>query len=287
MKLDNIKTFISIGAHCDDVEYRTGGLFSRLTRQGARGVYVVMVENPYVGSGYIIKDAATALATRRAESLKGAAQLGAARVEFFGFKSYYLHTPDRQTVFPAFRSREETIAMANEVTWYGLPPVQNAYLFPECVARLVNLITEEKPDLILNHTPNDRHPDHYSVGRFVELVTNDLNNAGANLTQLHREPGSGGSMGGWRPTIFFELSAADVERQQRAMECFPSQFPGGLKGYAERRARAFGKLAGVTFAEGYTASGGGADGSWSRYDHEWERCVAMPADPITVIPLNA
>lgn len=284
MNLSNIKTFISIGAHCDDVEARTGGLFARLTRQGARGVYVVMVENPFVGKGYAVKDAETALATRRAESRQGAAVLGAARVEFFAFKSYYLHTPDRRTVFPAFRSREETEAMAAEVSWYGLPPVHNAYLFPECVRRLTSLIEEEKPDLILTHTPNDRHPDHYDVGRFVDLVVNDLNAAGAKLNMLLREPGSGGPMGGWRPTLLFELSEADVECQQRALDCFPSQFPEGIAGFARARAARFGRLAGVPLAEGYTRSSGGWGGAWDK-DDGWNEVISLANEPMELIRL--
>ena len=282
LDLTGVRTFISIGAHCDDVDIRTGGLFARLTRQGARGVYVVVVENPYVGPGYAVKDAESALAIRRAESRRGAAVLGAARVEFFAFKSYYLHTPDRRSVFPAFRSRAETEAMAAEVSWYGLPPVHNAYRFPECVRRLTDLIGEEKPDLIVTHTPNDRHPDHYDVARFVDLVLHDLNAAGGNYRLLLREPGSGGPMGGWCPTVLVELSEADVETQQRAINCFPSQQLTGGAGFARARAIRCGRLGGVPFAEAYTQ--GGEGGAWDD-DDGFRRTVGMAAAPLEVIRL--
>lgn len=284
MNFKDLKTFIVIGAHCDDVEGRSGGLFARLTRQGARGVYVVMVENPYVGKGYQVPDAATALAIRRAESRRGAEMLGAARVEFFAFKSYYLHTPDRRQVFPAFRSRAETEAMAAEVSWYGLPPVQNAYLFPECVARLTTLIAEEKPDLIVTHCPNDRHPDHYAVGRFVDLVVNDLNAAGARLTLLLREPGGGGPMGGWRPNVLVELSEQDIETHQRAIDCFPSQHPNGMAGFARAQAVRFGRLGGVPFAEGYARGGGAWGGAWAT-EEGFREGFALATAPLEIIRL--
>jgi len=274
-----------IGAHCDDVEGRFGGLFARLTRQGARGVYVVAVENPYVGAGVKMPDADTALATRRAESRRGAAVLGAARVEFFAFKSYYLHTPDLRQILPAFRSREETEAWVAQVSWYGLPPVQNAYRFPECVERLTSLIAEEKPDLIVTHCPNDRHPDHYAVGRFVDLVVNDLNRAGAGLKLWLREPGGGGPMGGWRPNILVELSESDVEVNQRALDCFPSQHPQGIPGFARKRAELMGRLGGVRYAQGFAWGGGAADGSWGE-ESGFAEGLALATAPMEVIRLD-
>lgn len=285
MELDGIKTFVSIGAHCDDIEGRAGGLFARLTRQGARGVYVIVVENPFIAADVDIKDAATALATRRAESRHGAAILGAARVEFFNFKSYYLTTPDRGQIFPAFRNREEVEAMAAEAYYYGLPPVQNAYLFPECVACLTSLLEEEKPDLIVTHSPNDRHPDHYAVARFTDLVINDMNAAGAHLRTWLREPSGGGPMGGWRPTILVELSETDVAIKQRAMDCFPSQHPNGMDGFADRLARRYGELGGVPYAEAYTEGGGACGGAWAT-EQGFEEALGMANAPLRVIRLT-
>ena len=285
MKLDGIKTFISIGAHCDDIEGLNGGLFARLTRQGARGVYVVMVENPYLGPGSGLEmDTATALATRRDESRAGAAILGAARVEFFEFKSYYLSTPDRRQIFPAFRSREETETMAADVYWHGLPPVQNAYLFPECVARLTTLIEQEQPDLIITHSPNDRHPDHYATARFTDLVVNDLNAAGADLKLWLRQPNNGGPMGGWRPTILVELSAADLEVKRRSLECFPSQHPCGMGDYARILAERLGRLGGVPWAEGYTEGSGAWGGTWNT-DAGFNEGLRLANAPLRVVRL--
>ncbi len=285
MDLNQVKTFISIGAHCDDVEYRTGGLFSRLVRQGARGVYVVMVENPWVGPGVEVADSATALAIRRSEARAGAAVLGAARVEFFAFKSFYLSTPDRRVLYPAFRDRAETEALAAEVHWYGLPPVANAYLFPECVTRLGGLIREEQPDLILTHMPNDRHPDHYEVSRFCDLVVNDMRRDEGLKTEMWlREPGSGGALGGWHPNLLVELSEADVARHQRAIDCFPSQFPKGMAGYARARAEAYGRLGGVRFAEPYAGSSRVGSGKWDCGDGRVE-ALALAGAPVQTFRL--
>jgi LmbE family N-acetylglucosaminyl deacetylase len=232
-----------------------------------------------------VADADAALAIRRAESRRGAAVLGAARVEFFAFKSYYLHTPDLRQVFPAFRSRAETEAWAAEVSWYGMPPVQNAYRFPECVERFTSLIAEEKPDLIITHTPNDRHPDHYAVGRFVDLVVNDLNAAGAGLKLLLREPGGGGPMGGWRPNVLVELSEADVETNQRALDCFPSQHPAGIHGFALARAVQYGRLGGVRYAQGFAWGSGAWGGSWGE-EAGFKEGLALAEAPFEIIRLD-
>lgn len=284
MNLDGIRTFLNIGAHCDDVEGQSGGLFARLTRQGARGVYAIMIENAFVGPG-VEMDTATALATRRAEARAGAAALGAARVEFFEFKSYYLSTPDRRQIFPAFRSREETEAMASDVYWYGLPPAQNAYLFPECVERLTTLIEQEQPDLIITHSPNDRHPDHYATARFTDLVVNDLNAAGANFPLWLYPPSGGGPMGGWRPTLLVELSETDLETKRQAFECFPSQHPHGMGDFARKHAERFGRLGGIPLAEGYTEGGGASSDTWDS-DAGFEEGLRLANAPLRIIPLS-
>ena len=285
IRLSEITKFICIGAHCDDVEGRMGGLFARLSSQGARGTYVVMVENAFVAEASGIADTETALATRRAESRRGAAELGAARVEFLAFKSYYLSAPDRRQVIPAFRSREETAAMAADIYWYGLPPVQNAYLFPECVERLTSLIHEEQPELVITHTANDRHPDHYAVARFTDLVVTDVNASGAGIRLLLREPGGGGPMGGWRPMVLVELSEEHLTMKERALECFPSQHPNGMHGFARRLAEQYGKLGGVPLAEAYTIGGGAEGGSWGT-DEGFAEGLAMANAPMRVLRLN-
>ncbi|NLL84159.1 MAG: hypothetical protein GX230_07985 [Lentisphaerae bacterium] len=282
--LGKVKSFMVIGAHCDDVEGRTGAIFSRLVRQGARGTYVVAVENPYVGAGVELNDAMKALETRREESRAGAAVLGAARIEFFAFKSYYLYTAERELIFPAFRDREEVEAMAAKAVYYGLPPINNAYLFPECVARLTDLIAEEKPDLIITHASNDRHPDHYGVARFVDLVVGDLNDQGAGIELWFRDPGAGAPLDGWRPQILVEVSAEDVEISQRALDCFPSQHPKGIDGFVERRTKQYGRLAGVPYAQGFTVAGRTRKGSWDD-DEGFAAIIAAVTAPFVVYPL--
>jgi LmbE family N-acetylglucosaminyl deacetylase len=277
-------TFISIGAHCDDVEGRTGGTFARLVRQGARGVYVVVVENAFTAPG-VVMDTVTALATRRQEARDGAALLGASRVEFFEFKSYYLSTPDRRQVMPAFRDRADVEAMASDIHWHGLPPVQNAYLFPECVQRLRQLIEDEQPSLILTHSPNDRHPDHYAVSRFTDLVVGDLNAEGAGLSLWFRQPGGAGSMGGWRPTVLVELSEEDLEIKRRSLESFPSQHPAGMGRFAHDLARRCGRLGGVQYAEAFCDGGGAPRGAWDT-DPGLAAEVSLASTPLRVVRLS-
>jgi len=49
-----------------------------------------------------------------------------------------------------------------------------------------------------------------------------------------------------------ELADADVERKQKAIECYKSQYPQGLlDNFAVKRAKNYGKIAGIKYAEAY------------------------------------
>ncbi len=259
MKVKDINSFIAIGAHCDDVDLRCGGTFSRLAREGKKGCYVVSVENAYTGSHFSVKDSHEALAIRRNESAKASLLLGAERLEWLEFKSFYFSTPEAGSrVYPSFESLTSLQEELKDVIFSGLPPVANADCFPACRDRLNRLLDEVSPDAVFTHSPDDRHPDHYSLSRFVEMTVRERN-----IDLYFWEPGSGGPIGGYAPDFFVELSEEDVKRKQEAIDCYPSQFPEGLlSGFAEDRARAYGEYAGVKYAEAFRKGSCGRSDPW-------------------------
>ena len=253
MDLSSIDRFMAIGAHCDDVDIRMGGTFARLVREGKQGCYVVAVENAYVGPHFVVDSAREALQIRRRESTEAAGILGADRLEWLRFKSYYLSEPDRTVVYPLFESQEAMREQLEDVILEGLPPVSMAYAAPECVERVTSLIDDFAPDVVFTHYPDDRHPDHYNLSRFLSLLWEDSEReGGCEYDVVFWEPGSGGPLARFRPNLFVELSEEDVETKDRALNCYWSQFPESTrKGYAAQRAGTYGEVIDVPYAEAF------------------------------------
>lgn len=139
-----------------------------MIREGKRGAYVVAVENAYAYEGYLLGSSREALAMRREESRRGSKILGAARVEWLLFKSYYLSTNEPfSRIYPTFESLESLQNEMKDAILDGLPPVLNADRQPVCVERFHKLIDDYDPDVVFVHSPDDGHVDHYCVARFV------------------------------------------------------------------------------------------------------------------------
>jgi len=253
MRFKEINTFMAVGAHCDDVDLRCGGTFSRLAREGKSGCYVVAVENAYTGPHYHITSSREALAVRRAESSRASAILGADRLEWLEFKSFYFSTPaPRSCICPSFDSMEAFQAEMRDVIFTGLPPVANADRFPACCRRLNQLIKDCAPQVVFTHSPDDRHPDHYALSRFVEFIVGEQNKQGANIDIYFWEPGSGGPIVEYAPDTFVELSEEDINRKQNAINCYLSQLQDGIVNtFAADRAGAYGGLVNLKYAEAF------------------------------------
>ena len=244
--MNEIKRFMAIGAHCDDIDLRCGGTFARLVREGKEGCYVVGVENAYVGKHFFVEDSYKALEIRRQESLEAARIIGANKVEWLEFKSFYFSKLAlRSKIFPSFDSAESIYKDLKNAILRGLPPVANADRFARCRDKLIQLIDDFSPQIIFTHSPDDRHPDHYALARFVEFIVRKINRDGKNVEIYFWEPGSNGPIVGFAPNCFFEMADRDVATKQKAIECYKSQYPQGLlDNFAVKRARNYGKIAG-------------------------------------------
>ncbi len=249
--------FMAVGAHCDDVDLRCGGTFSRLVREGAQGCYVVAVENAYVCAHFPVKDAHEALRTRREEATRASEILGASRLEWLDFKSYYFNTLDNpfKHIFPTFESLDMLNREMKDVDFIGGPPVHIADRLPQCLDTFKRLVLDVGPRIIFTHAPDDRHPDHYAMARFVEKAVREISNDGAEIKLCFWEPGSAGPMMSFQPDLFVELSEEDIETKRRALDAYVSQDPNGehvrRASFASHRAAAWGRLAGIPFAEAF------------------------------------
>jgi len=256
MDLSSIDSFMAIGAHCDDVDIRCGGTFARLVAEGKKGCYCVTTENAYTGEHWRAEGSHDALATRRKEVGRASRIIGADRVEWLGLKSHYFSTEEPDSmVFPWFDNYENVCRQFKHFILEGGPPALNADRFPESSGRLRDLIEDFGPQVIFTHSPDDRHPDHYSVARFVEIVVKKMNDDGQEIELYFWEPGSFGPMADFAPDFFVELSSSHVAAKQKAMDCYESQFRKGcLDGFASARTSAYGGIVGVKHAEAFRHS---------------------------------
>ncbi len=253
-ELKGIKRFVCIGAHCDDIELRAGGLFAKLTRQGAEGLYVILVDCSYVRNELRdeIKTSANARNIRRNEAKKGSEILGAAKTVFVGalpihFQKKNIHS-GQGLFYPQFTSYDKTMREMQDIDFTGKQPLIYASKNPEFKMKLRKVIEDWKPDAVFSHSTGDGHPEHNVT---AVLVGNIMEESHLNdkIPFFQWRPGSRGSYSFYNPTHFMALDKQDIEIWQRAMECFPSQFSkDSLKDTAFKTARTYGRISGLEYA---------------------------------------
>lgn len=123
------KTILCIGAHPDDCEFRCVGTAALWAKAGNRVVLVSMTDGR---SGHHTMSPDAVAERRRSEAAKAAA--------FISAENFVLDTPDG--------SLEATL---------------------ENRAKVIRLVREIRPDLIITNRPNDYHPDH----RYTSLLIQD------------------------------------------------------------------------------------------------------------------
>jgi LmbE family N-acetylglucosaminyl deacetylase len=255
----NIKRFICIGAHSDDIEMRCGGLFARLARQGAEGLSIVAVDGPYVrgdegATSSNMVSAVDNIKLRESEAEAGARRLGAANLEFLHLHPYHFYKEavdnnNFEVRCPAFCDYEEAAEVMQEAVFTGRPFVTYAKYNAAFMKRFEQLIKDWQPDAIFTHSLADRHPDHYAVSDLVfQAVANLQMENEVPVFQWHS--GSHGQMQYYLPTHCVELSEGDISTAVRAMEAFSSQFePEILADYVRQVALTFGHFAGMKYAQ--------------------------------------
>jgi N-acetylglucosamine malate deacetylase 1 len=122
-------TLLCIGAHPDDCELQCSGTAAKFVARGARAVIVSVTDGR---SGHHQMAPEAVAARRKLEAAAGARAIGA--------ESRILGAPDG--------ALEPTL---------------------EYRRRMITLVREVKPDLIMTNRPNDYHPDH----RYTSLLVQD------------------------------------------------------------------------------------------------------------------
>ncbi|MFS0555576.1 bacillithiol biosynthesis deacetylase BshB1 [Brevibacillus sp. 179-C9.3 HS] len=152
---------------------------------------------------------------------------------------------------------------------FGLPDRGLEAVRESAIERVVTLIRETRPTIVLAPYYSDRHPDHESVSRIVrEAVFN------AGIRKYLPEP----SLPAYRPSqfLYYFINStvtpqvvvdvtAVYSQKMEALRCYRSQFEleeGSVQtpltnGYLESveyRERLFGQQAGVAYAEGFVSA---------------------------------
>jgi bacillithiol biosynthesis deacetylase BshB1 len=215
---------LAIAAHPDDVELTCGGTLVQLKARGYRFGIVDLTRGEMGTRG--------SAEIRAAEARRAAAILGSEFREALDLGDGGLR-----------KSRQEELAV-------------------------IDVIRREKPRLILTPYPDDRHPDHRRAG---ELVTDAAYYAGVRKLETahpaHRPQQTiYFSTFDVRPPDFVVDVTPAIETRRAAMRAFESQFhnPGSVEPQTvlsqkdfleviESRARQFGAMVGVEFAEGFMA----------------------------------
>ncbi|WP_188068063.1 bacillithiol biosynthesis deacetylase BshB1 [Brevibacillus brevis] len=171
--------------------------------------------------------------------------------------------------------RQQEAAAADQVMGvaarynFGLPDRGLEAVRESAIERVVKLIRETRPAIVLMPYYSDRHPDHESVSRIVrEAVFN------AGIRKYLPEP----SLPAYRPSqfLYYFINSTvtpqvvvDItgvySQKMEALRCYRSQFEleeGSVQtpltnGYLESveyRERLFGQQAGVAYAEGFVSA---------------------------------
>lgn len=233
---------LAFGAHPDDLEIGCGGTLALLAAQGREVVLVDFTRGEMGTRGSV--------AERRAEADAAARVLGAkARLN--------LELPDG---FLPFRDPASGLAVRELA-----------------VARVVDLLREHRPRLVLANYPSDAHPDHVIVGETVKQARylaglkkwQPVAGGAARATERHRpdlllqyfehEQHA--------PTCVVDVSAV-FEKKLAAIRCHQSQLHDPTRAepqtalsrpdFLERRAardRFFGAQVGVDYAEPFFTQG--------------------------------
>ena len=135
---------LAVFAHPDDESFAVGGT---LAKYASQGIEVVIVSATRGEAGIPGLTAAKAAARRESELRTAAAKLGASEVRFMG-------------------NRDGTLREVNS---------------DEAVARLVALLREARPQVIVSFGPDgiSGHPDHITVSHWVTAAFDALDGPGA------------------------------------------------------------------------------------------------------------
>ncbi len=249
-----------MGAHHDDIELRAGGTLARYARAGADVIYAVVTTTPHyfpwqdeIETGdYRCNNEVVSL--RKKESRQGAGIIGASQVHFLDYKSLYWYKPGTvDRIFPdGIRYDSSDLAyLENEIP--GKEFIVTAHAVEEAVRDIAGFIADHGADIVLTHSADDGHWEHYLTSKFVLAAVRKLVGHGKDIGFYGWEFGGEGTLNhGFAPTHFEDISNT-IDIKCQALCVFKSQFPDHnpelFAVRARARAAAYGKLCGMEYAE--------------------------------------
>ncbi len=260
-KMEN-KTIMSFGAHHDDVELRCGGTLAKYARQGWKVIYTVATTTPYyLPSQQDVREGRypsnnEIIGIRKKEAEKGAGILGASEVYFFDFRSLYWHEKKSRglTYFDGITNTCEDLArIEKEIP--GREYIVSACHSKKAVSFLMDFISKRNVDILLTHSADDLHWEHYAVALFASCTCRQLEIKGKKIRLFHWENGNAGTITrSFSPTRFVDISET-IDIKCRAVSVFKSQFANRdtsvFVDRTRRRAKEYGKLCGFEYAEAF------------------------------------
>jgi N-acetylglucosamine malate deacetylase 1 len=218
---------LAVGCHPDDLEIGCAGTLARCVARGDT-VFMCIVANGNLGHVEIMPDELRLV--RRAEALAGAKQIGAAQ-------TFLLDVGDLEVYAD----------------------------HPETVQKMVAVIRQVTPDLIITHGPTDYMRDHVEVGKLVfdasfsASVPHYLPESGpaAGLTPLYYMDNVAGV--NFLPAEYVDISTT-IETKLAALDCHVSQIKWlkdhdgiDFRDFVQTVAKFRGLQCGAPYAEGFTA----------------------------------
>jgi len=258
-------TLVAIGAHCDDIEVRAGGTVARLVSEGWRAVGAVAATSPYYCADSDLWRADEVVTNREIvdvreeESRRAAGILGLEDVRFFGFKSLYWYGDGTRKVrrFDGGGSTVEEFRYVME----ELPGREFLCTAHQCAAALegvCDFLREQDAQVILAHSPDDAHEEHYATACLVYEAVRRLREEGGSPKLYAWEPGSRGAMVAFAPTHCVDITSTMAVKRE-ALEVFRSQGLRALRDENEGQSARWGVLIGAPYAEAF-AEFSGLDG---------------------------
>ncbi|WP_040208383.1 bacillithiol biosynthesis deacetylase BshB1 [Neobacillus jeddahensis] len=213
---------LAFGAHADDVEIGMAGTIAKLAAEGKQIGICDLTDADLSSNGNV--------ALRKEEAGKAAEILGVSTRSSLGF-------PDR-----------------------GL------FLKEEYIQQVASIIRASKPKIVFAPYFEDRHPDHGNCARLVEEAVfsagvkkykTDENNEPHRVEKLYFY-----MINGFHQPDFTVDISLFIEKKLAALRAYKSQFELSEQSYntplvngyietVEARERMFGKMVGVSFAEGF------------------------------------
>ncbi len=118
--------------------------------------------------------------------------------------------------------------------------------------KIINIIIDEKPTIILTHSFDDTHPEHSLMAKLVVKATiraQDILNRKIQVYETSTYLGQ--TLNGlFTPTTFIDISEV-WSKKELAIRHFITQMPETLLSFIDSQTRFYGSLCGVTRAEGF------------------------------------